>query len=114
MMTRARRNGASVHCAASSSPAWCRGWNRGTTDVISVSRHIGPCGLFLWKRVSRSGILLHVATRRSYLVGLDDVDWRNLQHAYGGADDVPDLLLSLAEGDDSAIGELFGNIYHQG
>jgi hypothetical protein len=45
---------------------------------------------------------------------MDDIDWQSLRHAYGSADDVPDRLLSLADGDDSAIGELFGNIYHQG
>jgi len=45
---------------------------------------------------------------------MDDIDWQSLRHAYGSADDVPDRLLSLADGDDSAIGELLGNIYHQG
>jgi hypothetical protein len=57
---------------------------------------------------------LHVSTQKPALAGLHDIDWRNLQHAYGSADDVPDQLLSLAAGDDSVLGDLFGNIYHQG
>lgn len=50
--------------------------------------------------------------------GLDDIDWASLTHAYGSASDVPALLRALATGNESsraaAIGELFGNIYHQG
>lgn len=48
------------------------------------------------------------------LDGLADIDWRNLHHAYGSAEDVPDQLRSLAEGDDSVLWDLFGNIHHQG
>jgi hypothetical protein len=48
------------------------------------------------------------------LAGVDAIDWHALQHAYGSADDVPDQLYRLADGDDSSIGDLFGNIYHQG
>jgi hypothetical protein len=55
-----------------------------------------------------------VSSQNALLPGLNDIDWHNLQHAYGAADDVPDQLLSLAAGDDSAIAELFGSIYHQG
>ena len=50
--------------------------------------------------------------------GIDDIDWGNLTHAYGSADDVPALLRSLASPDEKtrkdAIYELFGNIWHQG
>jgi hypothetical protein len=49
---------------------------------------------------------------------LDSVDWASLQHAYGSAADIPNLLRSLLSEDeqirDNAIYELFGNIHHQG
>ncbi|MBG0567615.1 HEAT repeat domain-containing protein [Actinoplanes aureus] len=48
---------------------------------------------------------------------LDDlatVDWSALTHAYGAADDVPDLLRDLAGGSGKALSELYGNIWHQG
>jgi hypothetical protein len=48
---------------------------------------------------------------------LDDlvrVDWAGLTHAYGPADDLPGLLRGLAQGDDDALYELYGNIWHQG
>ncbi|MEV4625008.1 hypothetical protein AB0J90_01775 [Micromonospora sp. NPDC049523] len=48
------------------------------------------------------------------LSGLDDVAWDELDHAYGEATDVPGLLRDLAGGDDDALGELFGTIWHQG
>jgi hypothetical protein len=54
------------------------------------------------------------------LEGLDDVPWRRLKHAYGRADDVPDLLRALTtrqrlkRGEESALWHLFGNIHHQG
>ncbi|TDB76129.1 HEAT repeat domain-containing protein [Actinomadura sp. KC216] len=52
------------------------------------------------------------------LAGLDDVDWANLEHAYGPADDVPDLLRALASESASERGKamhaLYGNIFHQG
>ncbi|MET9232637.1 hypothetical protein [Lentzea sp. NPDC003310] len=52
------------------------------------------------------------------LNGLDEIDWAALEHAYGAAEDVPDQLRALVSADDTersdALGELFGNIYHQG
>ncbi|MFZ1324575.1 MAG: HEAT repeat domain-containing protein [Candidatus Contendobacter sp.] len=52
------------------------------------------------------------------LENLDHVDWSSLEHAYGEASDVPDLLRSLLATDsevrEEAIYELFGNIWHQG
>lgn len=52
------------------------------------------------------------------LVGIDSIDWSTLNHAYGSAEDVPDLLKSLRSKDDNererAYYELQGNIYHQG
>ena len=52
------------------------------------------------------------------LEGLDRVDWKALRHAYGSADDVPELIRALLSEDPAerkaAIHELFGNIYHQG
>ena len=50
--------------------------------------------------------------------GLDEVDWNNLEHAYGKASDVPILLKDLTSKDpetrENALWELYGNIYHQG
>ena len=49
---------------------------------------------------------------------LDQVDWKQLTHAYGAAEDVPALIRALMSQDKSkraeAIYELFGNIWHQG
>ncbi|MFI8500593.1 hypothetical protein ACIGFK_19145 [Streptomyces sp. NPDC085524] len=49
---------------------------------------------------------------------LDDVPWHDLTHAYGSAEDVPQLIRALYEDDqetvDEAIYELYGNIHHQG
>ncbi|MGW7447898.1 hypothetical protein [Kitasatospora sp. NPDC054795] len=52
------------------------------------------------------------------LAGLDDHPWATVSHAYGCAEDLPDLLRALAEGDDGAaeeaVSELYGSILHQG
>jgi hypothetical protein len=54
------------------------------------------------------------------LAGLDAVPWRDLTHAYGSAEDVPELIRALqtappdASGEDSPLWHLFGNIWHQG
>ncbi|MFD4659725.1 hypothetical protein ACFWP2_29330 [Kitasatospora sp. NPDC058444] len=52
------------------------------------------------------------------LTGLDDHPWVTVSHAYGSAEDLPDLLRALAEGDEEAAGEalseLYGSILHQG
>lgn len=37
------------------------------------------------------------------LEGLDAIDWTSLEHAYGDASDVPDLLRDLAEGQERAF-----------
>jgi hypothetical protein len=42
---------------------------------------------------------------------LDLVEWARLEHAYGGAGDVPDMLRSL---DEDAVGELVAALCHQG
>ncbi|MFE0627568.1 hypothetical protein ACFW3D_11385 [Streptomyces sp. NPDC058864] len=50
--------------------------------------------------------------------GLDSVAWADLDHAYGPAGDVPDLLRALASPDqeaaDEAAQELWSSIVHQG
>ncbi|GAA2483840.1 hypothetical protein GCM10010276_21840 [Streptomyces longisporus] len=50
--------------------------------------------------------------------GLDDVDWAELGHAYGRAQDLPGQLTALCGQDEaareSALTSLFGNIFHQG
>src|SRR5689334_16110190 len=52
------------------------------------------------------------------LEGLDQVDWANLQHAYGAATDVPDLIRAILQDDEpkstEALGELINSISHQG
>lgn len=49
---------------------------------------------------------------------LDHVRWHDLNHAYGPAADVPDLIRALYGADDdtadAAVHELYGNIHHQG
>ena len=49
---------------------------------------------------------------------LDEVAWASLSHAYGSAEDVPDLLRALASPDrarrERARSELYSNIFHQG
>ncbi|MET9030406.1 hypothetical protein ABZW96_32975 [Nocardia sp. NPDC004168] len=51
-------------------------------------------------------------------VGLESVPWAELSHAYGSAQDVPELLRRLQSGAEdeaaAALQELFGNIWHQG
>ncbi|MYS67227.1 hypothetical protein GTW66_25415 [Streptomyces sp. SID5473] len=49
-------------------------------------------------------------------VDLDSVRWADVEHAYGGAEDVPGLLRALAGGADQAseaLDELWGTIVHQ-
>lgn len=52
------------------------------------------------------------------LENLDKIAWQDLNHAYGEASDVPDLIRTLAsrskETREAAIYELYGNIWHQG
>ncbi|HEU5384106.1 MAG TPA: HEAT repeat domain-containing protein [Ktedonobacteraceae bacterium] len=49
---------------------------------------------------------------------LSSINWRDLSHAYGSAEDVPQLLRDLASPDEQicgrARGTLYTNIYHQG
>ncbi|MFG2341250.1 hypothetical protein [Streptomyces yangpuensis] len=49
---------------------------------------------------------------------LDQVQWHDLTHAHGPAEDVPELIRALhgddAEAVDEAIQELYGTIHHQG
>lgn len=50
--------------------------------------------------------------------GIDEVDWTSMEHAYGPADDVPDLLRGLASADPSereaALDGMYGAVHHQG
>ncbi|MCA9066757.1 MAG: hypothetical protein KDA96_27000, partial [Planctomycetaceae bacterium] len=52
--------------------------------------------------------------------GLGSIPWHSLRHAYGTAEDVPDLIRQLqtadpnTRGEDSPLWRLFGNIWHQG
>ncbi|WP_240134954.1 PBS lyase [Streptomyces sp. MUM 178J] len=50
--------------------------------------------------------------------GIDEVDWASLRHAYGPADDVPELLRGLASADpaerEKALDGMYGAVHHQG
>ncbi|MER7108544.1 HEAT repeat domain-containing protein [Streptomyces sp. NPDC000229] len=50
--------------------------------------------------------------------GIDEVDWASLGHAYGPADDVPELLRGLASPDPAerevALDGMYGAVHHQG
>ncbi|MEU0662599.1 HEAT repeat domain-containing protein [Streptomyces lavendulocolor] len=52
------------------------------------------------------------------LDGIDDIDWAALEHAYGPADDVPDLLRAAGSPDPGAragaLDELYPTLCHQG
>ena len=52
------------------------------------------------------------------LQGLDDVPWAELEHAYGSAADVPDLLRKLVDPDPKTrretLRKLCSNVFHQG
>jgi HEAT repeat len=54
--------------------------------------------------------------RTDVLEGLDDVRWSELEHNYGSAEDVPDLLRALANPDQAADAgfELDNKLFHQG
>lgn len=55
---------------------------------------------------------------RAVFDGLDDVAWAKYAHAYGPADDIPDLLRALASADEGARAraqfELYGTLWNQG
>jgi len=50
--------------------------------------------------------------------GLDRIDWAAMAHAYGSAEDVPNLLRQLVSNDpeerEFALGGLYGAVHHQG
>ncbi|MFC8506020.1 PBS lyase [Streptomyces sp. NPDC057411] len=52
------------------------------------------------------------------LTGIEEVDWASLGHAYGPADDVPELLRGLASADpaerENALDGMYGAVHHQG
>ena len=52
------------------------------------------------------------------LAGIEDVGWASMNHAYGDASDVPDLLRGLASPDpaerDEALDGMYGAVHHQG
>ncbi|WP_127507078.1 HEAT repeat domain-containing protein [Actinoplanes solisilvae] len=52
------------------------------------------------------------------LNGLDEIVWKDLSHAYGSAQDTPDLLRRAASEDGAtaakAISDLHGSLFHQG
>ncbi|MET7941326.1 HEAT repeat domain-containing protein [Streptomyces sp. NPDC005302] len=50
--------------------------------------------------------------------GIDEVDWASMEHAYGSAADVPELLRGLASRDpherEAALDGMYGAVHHQG
>ncbi|WP_069170735.1 PBS lyase [Streptomyces griseus] len=50
--------------------------------------------------------------------GIDEVDWASMEHAYGPADDVPELLRGLASADtaerEKALDGMYCAVHHQG
>ena len=52
------------------------------------------------------------------LENLDQINWAELEHAYGPATDIPDMLRALTSPDkkvrDKVHYDLYGNLYHQG
>ncbi|MEW2084497.1 PBS lyase [Streptomyces sp. NPDC005283] len=50
--------------------------------------------------------------------GIDEVEWAALGHAYGPADDVPEMLRGLASADpaerETALDGMYGAVHHQG
>lgn len=58
------------------------------------------------------------ATASSIVDAIASVPWGELQHAYGGAEDVRNQLIAIVIGDDAtravAWWNLWGNIHHQG
>lgn len=50
--------------------------------------------------------------------GIDEVDWASLEHSYGPADDVPELLRGLASADpterERALDGMYGTVHHHG
>jgi hypothetical protein len=58
-----------------------------------------------------------VAPDHPALAGLEGVPWAQVEHAYGPAEDVPELLRGLTgsrEQQEHALYELHGNVWHQG
>ncbi|MFI5562639.1 hypothetical protein ACIA2T_25455 [Amycolatopsis japonica] len=59
-----------------------------------------------------------VSDAHADLSGLDEVEWSELDHAHGPAEDIPELIRALARDDDNwdeLLDELFGdNLLHQG
>lgn len=102
----------------------------GVVGLASTSRRRMPArgGIPLWSHVpeapaenagafSRAGGLGSVSPSEGspiILHGLDRIDWSSLRHAYGAADDVPDLLRAVADGDAEALHDLDNNLFHQG
>ncbi|MFC5904908.1 HEAT repeat domain-containing protein [Streptomyces zhihengii] len=50
--------------------------------------------------------------------GIDEVDWASLEHSYGPAENVPELLRGLASADpaerESALDGMYGTVHHHG
>lgn len=52
------------------------------------------------------------------LSDLDTIDWASMEHAYGSAEDVPDILRGLLSDDantrEAALDDMHGGVHHQG
>ncbi|MFH8381551.1 hypothetical protein ACH4E7_11480 [Kitasatospora sp. NPDC018058] len=70
-----------------------------------------------WRRLSEPAAKITPMDPADALAGLDAHPWASVSHAYGPAEDLPDLLRALAEGGgdaEEAISELYSCILHQG
>ena len=58
---------------------------------------------------------LAAALREAHVIDLKSPRWSELHHAYGAADDVPDMLEQLGGGNlEDVMGDLYSTICHQG
>ena len=84
-------------------------------EFWAYARGLGPRGRkTLGVRVPPPALL---SSNHPALIGLEDVRWDHVEHAYGPAVDVPELLQQLTgsrEQQVRALYELHGNIWHQG
>lgn len=59
-----------------------------------------------------------MGTFDDFLTGLDELPWSQMQHAYGPANEVPDILRDLIDPDadtrEHALDSMYGGVHHQG
>lgn len=85
--------------------------------LAEITTDVEPVGLSRSEKREQALATLS-PEKQTLLAGLEQIPWHDLHHAYGPADDVPNLLRLLLSDDknvrDGAWEELYGNIWHQG